>query len=270
MPIVRKERTNWRDPYLDELHNNYNYDIPCENVEFLMVEYDLARPVAIVDYRYNGNNNPASEPVRIMCDSRDEPIPYIIVNYYIDDSINVIASIDVHCVNDVAMIKIGDRNNISENDFVELLYSIREERVPGRAAEGRRIAASLSRILSITQPSWKGQVISSRHRDWGWNVPVADLDFIVVNNGIPKAIIEYKECKSAITPYKFKECTTGKNMMVLCNELAEPIPAMIVYYDENGYNSFKIFGLNDDQFDYSSLKSDAYSRNEYFEFLKNL
>lgn len=57
---VRKERTDWRDSKLDKIHNSFGYECLCENVEFLMIEYDGGTPVAPVDYRLKGRVN--SEP----------------------------------------------------------------------------------------------------------------------------------------------------------------------------------------------------------------
>lgn len=36
--------------------------------------------------------------------------------------------------------------------------------------------------------------ISHRHREWGWDVPAVDIDFLLVeyDAGIPRALIEYK------------------------------------------------------------------------------
>lgn len=42
---------------------------------------------------------------------------------------------------------------------------------------------------------WRCEAISKRHREWGFNCPAVDLDFVVAeyNHGKPVALIEYKD-----------------------------------------------------------------------------
>jgi hypothetical protein len=49
---------------------------------------------------------------------------------------------------------------------------------------------------------WRDQEISNRHRQWGFNCPGADLDFVMVeyNFGAPVAVVEYKHHKSNLIP----------------------------------------------------------------------
>lgn len=41
---------------------------------------------------------------------------------------------------------------------------------------------------------WRDQRLSERHRQWGWNCPAVDLDFVMAeyNHGKPVALVEYK------------------------------------------------------------------------------
>jgi hypothetical protein len=41
---------------------------------------------------------------------------------------------------------------------------------------------------------WRDEEISKRHKDWGFNCPAVDLDFLMVeyNHGSPVAVVEYK------------------------------------------------------------------------------
>ena len=43
---------------------------------------------------------------------------------------------------------------------------------------------------------WRDSEISLRHRQWGYNCPAVDLDFVMAeyNYGKPVAIVEYKHC----------------------------------------------------------------------------
>jgi hypothetical protein len=41
---------------------------------------------------------------------------------------------------------------------------------------------------------WRDEALSRKHREWGWDCPAVDLDFILVeyDQGLPVAVIEYK------------------------------------------------------------------------------
>lgn len=41
---------------------------------------------------------------------------------------------------------------------------------------------------------WRDQVISDRHRDWGYHCPMIDIDFVVIeyDTGEPFGLVEYK------------------------------------------------------------------------------
>ena len=45
---------------------------------------------------------------------------------------------------------------------------------------------------------WRDESISKRHREWGFNCPGVDLDFLMVeyNHGLPIAVVEYKHWKA--------------------------------------------------------------------------
>jgi len=56
-------------------------------------------------------------------------------------------------------------------------------------------------MSELERTGWRCEKISQRHRDWGYNCPAVDLDFIVTeyNHGKPVALVEYKE-KHAASP----------------------------------------------------------------------
>jgi len=41
---------------------------------------------------------------------------------------------------------------------------------------------------------WRDEALSNRHREWGWDCPMLDIDFIGLeyDSGKPTAIVEYK------------------------------------------------------------------------------
>lgn len=42
--------------------------------------------------------------------------------------------------------------------------------------------------------AWRDEALSQRHREWGFNCPMLDIDFLAVeyDTGIPVALVEYK------------------------------------------------------------------------------
>ena len=50
---------------------------------------------------------------------------------------------------------------------------------------------------------WRDESISRRHREWGWDCPAIDIDFLLLNysHGQPTALVEYKHEKvKSISP----------------------------------------------------------------------
>jgi hypothetical protein len=51
MPDVRAERTNWRDEEISARHREWGWDCPAVDLDFLMVEFNHGKPVALVEYK---------------------------------------------------------------------------------------------------------------------------------------------------------------------------------------------------------------------------
>ena len=91
---------------------------------------------------------------------------------------------------------------------------------------------------------WRDQEISGRHRQWGFNCPAVDLDFLVVeyNLGLPVALIEYKH-KQAWMPNA--DHPTYRALKDLADNYADgPLPFLLVFYDPDVW-SFKVYPLNE-------------------------
>ena len=48
---VRAERTGWRDQALSDRHREWGFNCPSVDLDFLMVEYNIGLPVALVEYK---------------------------------------------------------------------------------------------------------------------------------------------------------------------------------------------------------------------------
>lgn len=77
---------------------------------------------------------------------------------------------------------------------------------------------------------WRDQEISNRHRQWGFNCPSVDLDFVMVeyNFGAPVAIVDYKHHLSnmPVTPSH----PTMKALGSLYGVNGKQLPFFISYY----------------------------------------
>ena len=89
---------------------------------------------------------------------------------------------------------------------------------------------------------WRDAEISARHREWGFNCPATDLDFLAVeyNVGLPVALVEYKKMPGARMP-DVKHPTYRA-----LNELANRarIPFLIAFYAVTPW-WFQVWPVND-------------------------
>lgn len=91
---------------------------------------------------------------------------------------------------------------------------------------------------------WRCAAISARHREWGYNCPAVDLDFVVAeyNHGKPVALIEYKE-RQARQPDI--EHPTYRALAALANGYVDgPLPFLVAFYDATDW-WFRITPVND-------------------------
>jgi len=52
MPQVKVERTGWRDLRLSQRHRRWGWDCPAVDLDFLFLEYDAGKAVALVEYKH--------------------------------------------------------------------------------------------------------------------------------------------------------------------------------------------------------------------------
>jgi hypothetical protein len=91
---------------------------------------------------------------------------------------------------------------------------------------------------------WRDQEISGRHRQWGFNCPAVDLDFLVVeyNLGLPVGLVEYKH-ESARMPDP-KHPTYRALRDLADNYAGGALPFMLVFYRPTVW-SFRVYPLNE-------------------------
>ena len=102
--------------------------------------------------------------------------------------------------------------------------------------------------VSPERTGWRCQKISERHREWGYNCPAVDLDFMVAeyNHGLPVALVEYKD-KHAQPPNL--DHPTYKALSALADGYTKPLPFLIAIYCPDEW-WFRIIPVNDTAKDY--------------------
>jgi hypothetical protein len=90
---------------------------------------------------------------------------------------------------------------------------------------------------------WRDERISARHRDWGFNCPGVDLDFLVAeyNVGRAVAVIEYKHHKAEIPDANHPTILALRD---LAEDRRVPLPFLIVRYWP-GIWAFQVAQLNE-------------------------
>lgn len=134
MPEVRPERTGWRDENLSARHRRWGWDTPAVDLDFLFLEYDRGKAVALVEYK-NEHAAPqyVSHPTyQALIDLGNRAgIPVFAARYKDDFSEWKVVSL-----NDLAKRYISERKEMTEQDWVRLLYKIRGYDVPQNVLDG--------------------------------------------------------------------------------------------------------------------------------------
>ncbi len=134
MPEVRPERTGWRDEALSQRHRRWGWDCPAADLDFLFLEYDRGKAVAIVEYK-NEHAAPqyACHPTYMaMIDLGNKAGLPVFACRYSDDFTKWKAV----PLNDKAREFLSERKTLTEQGWVRLLYSICGYDIPQEVLNG--------------------------------------------------------------------------------------------------------------------------------------
>jgi hypothetical protein len=81
------ERSGWRDQELSQRHRDWGFNCPAADLDFLMVEYHLGCPVAVVDYKHYRaglpkTDHPTYRATGQLYDDRGQQLPFFIARYW--------------------------------------------------------------------------------------------------------------------------------------------------------------------------------------------
>lgn len=128
---VRDEQTEWRDESISKRHRKWGFDCPAVDIDFLMIEYNQGRPVAIVEYKHEGTKIPSGmdktfEAIRVLCDGyKGGDLPFLIAWYNPKNWI-----FRIRPMNSAARLFYGDADrSLSEVEYVRSLYTMRGKKL---------------------------------------------------------------------------------------------------------------------------------------------
>lgn len=125
---VREERTGWRDLRLNDRHRKWGWNCPALDIDLLFLEYDVGQPVAIVEYKHEladvqYASHPSYQALIALGDRAN--LPVFAVRYADDFSWWRVVPL-----NNVSKQWLSDRQEMTEQGWLELLYRIRGRQVP--------------------------------------------------------------------------------------------------------------------------------------------
>lgn len=122
-PQVRQERTGWRDQKISERHRMWGYNCPAVDLDFLVVEYNVGKPVGLVEYKHEGAampnfNHPTYRALSELANAAN--LPFLIAFYN-----NTQWWFKVFPVNTRAKAIFTSSETLSEKEYVTALYKMR-------------------------------------------------------------------------------------------------------------------------------------------------
>lgn len=134
-PTVRAERTGWRDKDLSARHRVWGWDCPAVDLDFLLVEYNIGKPVALVEYKHwrasrVNLRHPTYRALTELADMAD--LPFVVARYWPG-----VWAFRVWPINAVAAQSFENAENMTEREYVMRMYRLR------RLVLSREISAHL-------------------------------------------------------------------------------------------------------------------------------
>lgn len=120
---TRLERTSWRDESISRRHRTWGFDCPCTDVDFLLIEYHIAEPVALVEYKHFQAGFPNLQQAGYRALQRlaeKADLPLLLTFYWPD-----VWAFRVYPLNELAKKHFQSGEGLSERDYVIRLHRMR-------------------------------------------------------------------------------------------------------------------------------------------------
>jgi hypothetical protein len=125
------ERTGWRDQAISERHRVWGEDCPCIDIDFLLVEFNRGKPVALVEYKdiHAQSPNIGHPSYRALIELANGhsvgALPFLIAFYQSD-----IWAFRIIPVNEAAKAHFAVNEMLTEIEYVSRLYRLRNFVLP--------------------------------------------------------------------------------------------------------------------------------------------
>ena len=128
VPPVRGERTAWRDMALSERHRRWGWNCPAVDLDFLFLEYDRGKAVAVVEYKHErAPPQRASHPTyQALIDLADRAQVLALGVRYAGD----FSWFRATPLNECARVWLPEPQTMTEFGWVRFLYRVRGYAVP--------------------------------------------------------------------------------------------------------------------------------------------
>ena len=126
---VKPERTGWRDLALSLRHRDWGVACPAADPDFILVEYDWGRPVALIEYKNEHAampdvNHTSYTAIRTL--ANNSKIPFYLCRYASD-----FTWFEVTALNSIGVKMLRDEKRLlSERQYVKFLYILRQQKLP--------------------------------------------------------------------------------------------------------------------------------------------
>lgn len=136
---VRQERTGWRDIGLSAQHRAWGFDVPCVDIDFLLLEYDRGEPSALIEFKHeNARLVNLAHPSYLALSTLGTRagIPVFVVRYG-----NGYGWFKTQSVNELAQRLLPSVATMTQHEWVTFLYRLRGREVP------TGVLSSLERVV---------------------------------------------------------------------------------------------------------------------------
>jgi len=120
---TRLERNHWRDAQMSDRHRSWGFNCPCTDIDFLLVEYHIAKPVALIEYKHYKADFPnlAQASYRALEALADKAQLPLLLTFYWPD----IWAFRVYALNTFAMHYFSEQEDLTESEYVARLHRMR-------------------------------------------------------------------------------------------------------------------------------------------------
>ena len=153
---VRQERSGWRDLSLSQRHREWGFNCPAVDLDFLMVEYNIGKPVGLIEYKHHLGMVPdfRHPTYRALTELADiAGLPFIVSFYWPN-----IWAFRTTPVNEIARKAFVDGRIYTEREFVTELYRLRRfvltEHLKSLLKDERPCAGMTYPLPSIDEGRW--------------------------------------------------------------------------------------------------------------------